>query len=180
MRTLHMLPALLALTAPSCTSESDDTETTKPTAPVRDLFGDLAGDWTCETTFPAGAHGPGSPEVAAASALSIAPTLDGTWYRGSLEIPGHQPFRVEFFLGASPTGEGAMLVGVDTNPGSSTGYAPGWQGDSITFLGQGINPGGPVQTRETMTRQGADRVHHRLEVDPGGGFTLLVETACAR
>ena len=43
------------------------------------------GSWKCDSKFPAGAMGPGSPEMTGKSTVSIKKDLNGFWYKGLYE-----------------------------------------------------------------------------------------------
>ena len=169
--------------APSPNGPGVQNEEPAPSPNVDALYGALAGSWACETTFPAGAQGPGSPEIQASGTLTVAEDLGGFWYRGvyeTKETPTMPVFRVEFFLGYGAGTDLAFLVGVDNIGGTSTATSAGWDGDVLTYEGTGYAMGYPVATRESMTRHGTDEVIHRLELDVGAGYEPKVESVCSR
>jgi hypothetical protein len=146
-------------------------------------FKGYEGNWKCETKFPAGAMGPGSPEMTAKTSVKIKKDKDlaGFWYRGDFEIkktktmPG---MKGTFYMGVDPGTKQAMLVGIDGMGGTSSGTGP--LGETLIFNGSGVMMGQKVTTRETMTKKSDKEVYHKLEVDMGKGLQNMGEDTCKK
>jgi len=191
MRIISLLGLVLLLVACGDDGDAVDPVDAPPDGPqgpppqVGELYAELKGEWGCETTFPAGALGPGAPEMGVSGHLQVADNddLGGYWYRGiyATEPSETMPtFRVEFFMGYGELTGLAFLVGVDNIGGTSTGTSAGWKDDVLTYEGHGYSMGQAVKTRESMTKNGTAEVVHRLEVDAGDGYQPKVETVCKR
>src|SRR4051812_45563605 len=129
-----------------------------PPAPAPELVAfakSLEGNWKCETKFPAGGMGPGSPELAAKSTVNIKKDLNGYWYKGSYEVkksktvPG---MKGNFFLGYDPGSKQMIMSGLDSMGGGSFEAGP-LVGDSFTVVGEGYMMGMKSKVRETMTKK---------------------------
>jgi hypothetical protein len=156
-----------------------------PAAPAPELVAfakSLEGNWKCDTKFPAGGMGPGSPEVAAKSTVSIKKDLNGYWYKGSYEVkktktvPG---MKANFFLGYDPGSKQMIMSGLDSMGGGSFEAGP-LVGDSFTVVGEGYMMGMKSKVRETMTKKSDKEVFHKFEVDLGKGFQSIGEDTCKK
>ena len=156
-----------------------------PPAPAPELVAfakSLEGNWKCDTKFPAGGMGPGSPEMAAKSTVSIKKDLNGYWYKGSYEvkktktIPG---MKANFFLGYDPGSKQMIMSGLDSMGGGSFEAGP-LVGDSFTVVGEGYMMGMKSKVRETMTKKSDKEVFHKFEVDMGKGFQSIGEDTCKK
>src|SRR3954469_6616418 len=65
-----------------------------PSPELDTLFKSYAGTWKCDTTFPAGGMGPGSPEQKATATVKIQKDKDlgGFWYRGDYMVKKTKTF----------------------------------------------------------------------------------------
>lgn len=160
----------------SATAAPATAPTTAPTAPPKpapeldEYYKVFAGTLKCESTFAAGAMGPGSPEMKAKTTVRIRKDLDGFWYRGEYETKATktQPgMKGVFYLGYDPASKQALITAVDNAGGASWGTGRK-QGDSIVFEEQGFMLGMKVKIRETMT-SGAT-LGHKVELDAGKGY----------
>jgi hypothetical protein len=156
-----------------------------PPAPAPELVAfakSLEGNWKCETKYPAGGMGPGSPEAAAKSTVSIKKDLNGYWYKGLYEVkksktvPG---MKANFFLGFDPGSKQMIMSGLDSMGGGSFESGP-LQGDSFTAVGEGYMMGMKSKVRETMTKKSDKEVFHKFEVDMGKGFQSMGEDTCKK
>jgi hypothetical protein len=156
-----------------------------PPAPAPELVAfakSLEGNWKCDTKFPAGGMGPGSPELAAKSTVSIKKDLNGYWYKGSYEVkktktvPG---MKGNFFLGYDPGSKQMLMSGLDSMGGGSFETGP-LVGDSFTVVGEGYMMGTKSKVRETMTKKSDKEVFHKFEVDLGKGFQSIGEDTCKK
>ena len=143
---------------------------------------DLVGNWKCDTKFPAGAMGPGSPEVTAKSTVKIKKEYGGISYHGEYNLPKSKTmpaltgvFQISWESGTNQ----ASIVGYDNMGSVSMGLGP-IAGDSITFAEDGYMMGMKVKMRETMTKKSAKEISHKYEVDMGKGFQAMGEDICKK
>ncbi len=169
--------------APAAAPAAAAPATPPPPAPELVAFAkSLEGNWKCETKFPAGGMGPGSPELAAKSTVNIKKDLNGYWYRGSYEVkktktvPG---MKANFFIGYDPGSKQMLLSGLDSMGGGSFETGP-LEGDSFTATGEGYMMGMKSKVRETMTKKSDKEVFHKFEVDMGNGFQSIGEDTCKK
>jgi hypothetical protein len=149
------------------------------------LYKGYAGSWKCETTFPAGGMGPGSPEQKATSTVKIQKDKDlgGFWYRGDYQIKKTKTFpglRAGFAMGYEPVSKTALFMGADSMGGNVNAAGTGATPESVSFVGDGFMMGQKVKFRETMTRKSDKEVAHKSEVDMGKGFQLAFEDLCKK
>jgi hypothetical protein len=140
------------------------------------------GSWKCESKFPAGAMGPGSPEMSGKSTVSIKKDLNGFWYKGLYEIkksktvPG---MKAQFSFGFDPGSKQVLLTGTDS---MGSGWFAGGpiQGDSVTTVGDMFMMGTKSKVRDTMSKKSDKEVFHKLEIDMGKGFQSVGEDTCKK
>jgi len=154
----------------------------KPPPELDELYKVFAGTLKCDSTFAAGAMGPGSPETKLKTTVRIRKDLDGFWYHGDYESQKSktQPsMKGVFYLGYDPATKQALITGVDNAGGASWGTGQK-QGDSIVFEEQSFMFGMKVKVRETMTS--GDTLGHKIEVDTGKGFGYqpFVDETCTK
>ena len=104
------------------------------------------GNWKCESKFPAGAMGPGSPESSGKSTVSIKKDLNGFWYKGLYEIKKSKTMpgmKAQFSMGYDPGSKQVLLTGTDN-------------------MGSGWFAGGPIQG--DLGHHGRRHVHDGDEV----------------
>ena len=140
------------------------------------------GSWKCESKFPAGAMGPGSPESSGKSTVSIKKDLNGFWYKGLYEIkkskttPG---MKAQFSMGYDPGSKQVLLTGTD-NMGSGWFAGGPIQGDSVTTVGDMFMMGMKSKVRESMSKKSDKEVFHKIEIDMGKGFQTIGEDTCKK
>lgn len=140
------------------------------------------GNWKCDTKFPAGAMGPGSPEISAKTTVKIKKEFGGMSWKGEYNLPKSKtmPALTGFFqISWEPGTNQAAIVGYDNTGSVSMGLGP-IAGDSITFAEDGYMMGMKVKMRETMTKKGPKEASHKYEVDMGKGFQAVGEDTCKK
>jgi hypothetical protein len=156
-----------------------------PSPELDTLYKGYAGNWKCETTFPAEALGPGSPEQKATSMVKIQKDKDlgGFWYRGEYQVKKTKTFpglRAGFALGYDAASKTALFMAADSMGGNVNASGSGATGDSVTFTGEGFMMGQKVKYRETMTHRSDKEVEHKSELDTGKGFQLFADDVCKK
>ena len=140
------------------------------------------GSWKCESKFPAGAMGPGSPESSGKSTVSIKKDLNGFWYKGLYEIKKSKTMpgmKAQFSMGYDPGSKQVLLTGTD-NMGSGWFAGGPIQGDSVTTVGDMFMMGMKSKVRESMSKKSDKEVFHKLEIDMGKGFQTVGEDTCKK
>ncbi len=140
------------------------------------------GNWKCESKFPAGAMGPGSPESSGKSTVSIKKDLNGFWYKGLYEIKKSKTMpgmKAQFSFGFDPGSKQVLLTGTDS---MGSGWFAGGpiQGDSVTTVGDMFMMGMKSKVRDTMSKKSDKEVFHKIEIDMGKGFQSVGEDTCKK
>jgi hypothetical protein len=152
----------------------------KPPPELDAAYKFLDGNWKCDTTFPANAMGPGSPEMKVKTTIKFKKDLNGFWYRGDYEAKKTKDF---------PGMKGTVYLGADskqlltTNVDAMGGMASGTgalAGDTMTFNSEGHMMGMKVKMRETMQKKSDKEVVHRFEADMGKGMQPMGEDVCKK
>jgi hypothetical protein len=156
-----------------------------PSPELDTLFKSYEGSWKCETTFVAGAMGPGSPEVKSTSAVKIKKDkeLGGFWYRGDYQVKKTKTFpgmRAGFLLGYEAGAKTALFMAANSTGGNVSASAPAATPDSVSFIGDGWMMGQKVKFRESMVKKSDKEVEHKTEVDAGKGFQPFVDELCKK
>ncbi|MES1204900.1 MAG: hypothetical protein ABUS79_03090 [Pseudomonadota bacterium] len=140
------------------------------------------GNWRCETKFPAGAMGPGSPEMTAKSTVKVKKEFGGMAWRGDYSLAKSKTmpaitgvFEIVWESGTNQ----AAIVGYDNMGSVTMGLGP-LSGESVTFSEDGYMMGMKVKGRETMTKKGPKEILHKWEIDLGKGFQPMGEDACKK
>ena len=140
----------------------------------------LAGPWTCETSMPAGAMGPGSPATKARTTIAFKKDLDGFFYRGDFAMKEKPAMKGSVFIGHQPASNLFTLSSVDSMGGVELATSPGFQGDTIQFTGDAFMMGQQMKVRDSITKAGPKEIVHKIEADSGKGFEPMGEDHCKR
>jgi hypothetical protein len=158
-------------------------EMPKPSPELDAAFKYFDGAWKCDTKFPAGSMGPGSPEMSGKSTVKFKKVRDGFYYQGDYEVkktktmPG---MKGTFYLSYQPGAKVYTMSSVDDMGGLELATSTGFQNDAITFTGEGYMMGQKVKMRETMSKTADKGAGHKFEVDMGKGFQPMGEDQCKR
>jgi hypothetical protein len=177
-------PAAAMPAAPAAAAPASGPPAMPPPPPELDtLFKSYVGSWKCDTTFAAGAFGPGSPEAKVKTDVKIKKDLGGYWYKGEFKIkkskamPGLEGV---FLLGYDPGLKAPINITYDSTGGSAMETAPGATPEKIVFSGDGRMMGMAVKFRETMAPKSAKEMMHVFEADMGKGFQLMGTDECKK
>ncbi len=155
----------------------------KPPAELDEGFKYFTGTWKCDTRMPAGAMGPGTPEMLGKATLAIKKVEKGWYYQGvytmkkTKTMPG---FKATFLISYQPAAKMFAMTASDDMGGAAYETSTGFAGDTITFVGEGFMMGQKVKIRETMTRGPDKAATHKYEADMGKGFQLMGEDTCKK
>ena len=158
-------------------------EAPKPSPEIDALYKPWEGNWKCETTFNAGAMGPGSPEVKAKTEVKIKKELGGFWYRGEYKVKktkGTPGMEGVFMLGYDTGSKSAVSLNYDGLGGYALSRAPGATSASLVLSGETHMMGMTMKSRETMTKKSDKEMEHAFEVDMGKGFQPMGVDVCKK
>jgi hypothetical protein len=154
-----------------------------PPPEVDALFKGYEGSWKCDTTFAAGAMGPGSPEVKAKGEVKIKKEPGGFWYKGEYKIKKSKAMpalEATFLLGYDVAAKAPVNLTYDSMGTFVVEHGPGATPDKLTFTGDGQMMGMKAKVRETMTKKDPKTVEHAFEVDMGKGFQPVGTDVCKK
>ncbi|HXT97842.1 MAG TPA: DUF1579 family protein [Polyangia bacterium] len=124
-------------------------------APELDQLKMLETTWRCEGKQPAGAMG---PEQTYKSTFKTKKDVDGFWlaleYTQKKSKTHPIAISAKGFVGYDPSIKKFVTIGVDNLGGWINETSPGWEGDKLTFSGDGQMGGQRVSFRETYTKKG--------------------------
>lgn len=155
-----------------------------PSGPPKELeafFMGAEGSWKCESKMPAGAMGPGTPEMTAKTTTKIKKEMGGMWWRGDWAMAKSKAMPAvngTFLVGYDPGSKQAIVTAYDSTGATSLAAGP-INGDTVTYSGEGYFMGMKVKTRESMSVRGKEAVH-KLEIDMGKGFQNMGEDTCKK
>lgn len=139
------------------------------------------GSWKCDTTMPAGAMGPGSPEMKMQGTAKLKKDLGGFWLVGAYEVKKSKtmPGMKGAFSMGSPDGKNLVSINMDSM--GNTAFTSGPLGaDGGTTMGEGFMMGAKVKVRETIQRKSEKEMYHKFEIDMGKGFMVAGEDSCKK
>jgi len=143
----------------------------------------FVGTWKCQTTFPAGAFGPGSSEVKTKAVVTMKKELNGFFYQGEYKAAKAKgmpaAFHGMFYLGYDQGSKQIINVSVDDTGSASMAAGP-ITANSATWSGEAYMMGSKVKVREVMTLKGPKEAYHKFEVDMGQGFQTMGEDTCQK
>jgi hypothetical protein len=140
------------------------------------------GSWSCDTKFPAGSMGPGSPEMSMKSSVKIRKDYGGFSWHGEFKLAKTKAMPAMsgvFQVGYETGTKQATFLSYDSMGSAMMGVGP-ISGDSVTFTEEGYMMGMKAKMRETMTKKGPKEIHHSVEADQGKGFQLMAEDTCKK
>jgi hypothetical protein len=147
------------------------------------LMKSFEGNWKCESTMPAGAMGPGSPEMKMPTTVKIKRDKDlgGFFLVGNFEskktktMPG---MKGTFTMGV-PDGKTLVSHFMDNMNNTSNASGP-LTADGGVVTGEGFMMGAKVKVRETVQKKSDKEMFHKIEIDMGKGFAPAGEDNCKK
>ena len=152
-------------------------------APELATFKIFDGNWKCDSKFPAGSMGPGSPEVLTKSAVKFKKALGGFWIVGDFAVKKSKAMpamNATFYMGYDTGSKKFILAQMDSMGSFLTETSAGFQGDTITWAGEGYMMGQKLKIREKMIKKSDKEVVHTMEADMGKGFMVMGEDTCKK
>jgi hypothetical protein len=184
MKTLAVVTTLLVSTAAHAAAQAPAAKTATQHAPQPpadlgqlDVF---VGTWTCTGKVPATDFGPGHP-----TRLQVTVTRDlgGFVYtfRFAEEKTKENPLPVSGtgFWGYDVTKKELVAHSADSFGGLFVQTSKGWDGDTMTWEGEGVAMGSKVKARDEFTRKG-DSLSHRYEAEREGKWVTLADETCRK
>ena len=124
-------------------------------APELDQLKMFEATWKCDGKQPAGPMG---PEQTYKSTFKGKKDVDNFWlafeYSQKKSKTHPTPIAAKGFLGYDPASKKYVTTGVDNMGGSISESSSGWEGDKLTFTGDGQMGGQKISFRETYTKKG--------------------------
>jgi hypothetical protein len=155
----------------------------KPSPEVDALYKPYEGNWKCDTTFQAGAFGPGSPGMTAKTEVKIKRDPSGFWYRGEYKMKKTKStpeMGGMFLLGYDEAAKAPVNLNFDNMGGYAVEHASGATAEKIPFVGDGSMMGMKVKFRETMSQKDSKTIEHEFSADMGKGFQPLGLDVCKK
>jgi hypothetical protein len=181
-------PAVAAKEAPSAKAPAPEAAAAPagPPAPAPEIdqfFKGYEGSWKCESTFTAGAFGPGSPETKTKSEVKIKKEPGGFWYKGEYKTKKTKTvpeFGATFMLGYDTAAKEPVDVTLNNMGGYLVAHGPGATPETVTFTGEQVGMGMKMKVREMMTKKDPKTVEHTFSVDMGKGFQEMGIDVCKK
>lgn len=154
-----------------------------PPAEVDQLFKAYEGNWKCDTTFPAGAFGPSTPELKVKTEVKIKKEPGGYWYKGEYKMKKtktNPEMAGTFLLGYDAGAKSVVSVNYNIMGGYALEHGTGGTAEKVSYSGDGVAMGQKVKVRETMSQKDAKTVEHTMEMDMGKGFQALGTDVCKK
>jgi hypothetical protein len=140
------------------------------------------GNWKCDTRWPAGSMGPGSPEMNVKAAVKIRKMFGGMSWQGEYKVlksKGFPGMTGYFTMSYDPGSKQVINVWYDSMGGAGMQAGP-ITGQSVTFTGDSYGMGMKFKAREVMELKGPKEAYHKYEMDMGKGFVMLSEDTCKK
>ncbi|HLX09833.1 MAG TPA: hypothetical protein VKY89_18400 [Thermoanaerobaculia bacterium] len=171
----------MAPPAPAAMAPMAPMAPTSPPAPspVLEQVKWFAGDWQCTGTgYMAGKGHPTTAKVH--MAWDLGGYFMGLRYEESKSAANPMPVSAVEHWGFSE--ERKMLIAgqLDSMGGYGTRASGGWQGDTLTWVGETHMMGTTMVGRDTFVKHGDDEVTHLGEVQMNGAWTKQDEETCHR
>lgn len=183
IRLSTLFAASLALGASASLSASAEEASPAPSKELQTFMKGFEGKWKCDTTFPAGAFGPESPEIRTKASVTMKKDLNGFFYRGEYRTAKAKgmpsDFGGIFYMGYDPGTKQILNVSVDNTGGASLSAGP-IEGNTATWTGDAYMMGMKVKVRESLSLKSAREATHKYEVDVGKGFQVMGEDICKK
>jgi hypothetical protein len=154
-----------------------------PSPEIDALFKGYEGSWKCDTTFAAGAFGPGSAEVKTKSEVKIKKELGGYWYKGEFKIKKQKTMPAMegmFILGYDTVTKKAITSLYDSMGGFAHETATSATPEKIVFEGDNQMMGMKAKVKESMTKKSAKEIEHTFEIDMGKGYMPMGTDVCKK
>jgi len=141
----------------------------------------LSGNWTCSgKTYASPTMGPAHPTEATVSA---GPELGGHWvvsrYREKKTPQNAMPTEADEYWTYDAAEKKWDRLAIDNFGGWSSGDANDWQGNSITWMNEGMMAGKKFKERATFTKKSDREVTYKGEMQgPDGKWAPAWETTC--
>ena len=137
--------------------------------------------WRCEGKQPAGPMG---PEQDYKSTFKGKKDVESFWlsfeYSQKKSKAHAMPIMAKGYIGYDPSAKKYVSMGVDNMGGSVTESSPGWEGDKLTFTGDGQMGGQKISFRETYTKKGDKEMIWAGEMKMGKDWIPVGTDTCKK
>jgi Protein of unknown function (DUF1579) len=178
--TMISAQAVEAADTPPPSPPQGPPELPKPAALLSHLA-DFEGTWKCAGTRRAM---PNLPPYPIQTTWKGKRDLNGFWVTIRLEekktAQNPMPVSGNYTLGFDPANAKLLALWNDSAGGRSEQLSSGWEGDSLTWLGEYNLGGQKVQVRGVFHKKGPKEMAHTGEANLGGQWVVLVEETCKR
>jgi uncharacterized protein DUF1579 len=142
----------------------------------------MSGTWTCSGKTLASPMGPAHPTEAT---VSVRPELAGRWmvshYREKPTAQNTMPIEGDEYWGYDSAEKKWDRIAIDNMGGWAAGDANDWQGNTITWLSEGMVMGSKAKFRDTFTKRSDREVFYKGEMqDAAGKWAEAWETTCRK
>lgn len=154
----------------------------QPSGPPKEMaqIKSYEGAWVCHGSVPEGPLGPAHKST---TSVKIHSDLDGMWLSGRIEEAASKgnphPFKGMMHMGYEAGAKTFQMIFVDNTGGSATQTSPGWEGDTMVWLGDGSMGGKKISARDTFTKKGAE-LQHLGELQMDGKWIVVQDEICKR
>lgn len=152
------------------------------TAPEMSKLSGLIGNWQCAgKTFAS----PMGPEHATEGTVSVHNELGGRWqvshYKEKKTAQNTMPLEADEYWGYDSAEKKWDRIAIDGWGGWSNGEAKDWEGNSITWMSEGVMMGAKGKYRDTFTKKNDREVLYKGQVQGSDGkWADAWETTCKK
>jgi hypothetical protein len=166
---------------PMAAKPAASAEMMKP-APEMSKVSGLNGNWQCMGKVFASSMGPEHPTEAT---VSVHTELGGRWqvshYKEKKTAQNQTPMEGDEYWGYDPAEKRWDRIAIDSWGGWSTGDAKDWEGNSITWMSEGMMMGSKAKYRDTFTKTSDTEIVYKGQAQASDGkWVDLWETTCKK
>jgi Protein of unknown function (DUF1579) len=178
-RTFVSTALIVTALASAPLARAADSMTALKPAPEMAKLKTFEGRWTCTGQMDAGAFGPARKTTTRVTAHS---DLGGFWVSGRVVVEKTRdnpvPMEGMFHQTWDRANKRYLMLWVDSGGGWSQETSPGWEGDTITWTGDGWFGGQKAGERDGFTVKPDGSLVHTMAVEMNGQWTPLGEETC--
>ena len=194
LRTFSVAGGALVMVAALCFGQGAEKKMAKPASaksgamapmsmgppPEMSKLSWMSGNWTCSGRTLPSPMGPAHPTE---GTVSIKADLGGRWmvahYREKKTTQNTMPFDGDEYWGYDSAEKKWDRIAIDNMGGWSAGDANDWQGNTITWMSEGMMGGKKAKFRDTFTKKSDREVFYKGEMQGADGkWVQGWETTC--
>ncbi len=173
------LAATATLTLAQTGTEKKAAEAPKPAPEIATLKA-FDGNWTCHGDAPASPFGPAHKYT---STVQSHLGMNGFWQSGTIKMPpvaGMPGMQGMYHMTYEPGAKEYVMLWVDDMGGFSKMTSSGWEGDKITFTGEGTMGGQKMMGRDSFTKKADGSLLHTGEMQMDGKWVSMGDETCRK